>query len=389
MHTDDRASSSLQVAEIKAFVQRHSSFMEVALSAADVGRIVQANKMAVVLGVEIDNIGDFSVRSPPSQAQVTAEIQALFDQGVRYIFPIHVADNVFGGTATYEPMFNAANVRETGSPWQLECSDGHDDITIKFDGYFSPNSAANWLLNALHLSGVPSFPPCSGHRNHKGLSSLGAFAIKEMMRRGMIIDIDHMSQNTVEQALPIFESVGYPVVSGHSAIRGVANFNAESHRSRSQLQRIGCLGGMFGIGTDGVEAWTWAGYYADAFNEMAKRCPGVPIAPGSVALGTDTNSLVGSPRSPFLSAGRQAPIYAIDPSHFPTSPSSTLGRTWDYNVTGVAHYGMYADFVKDIRFAPTNHGMTGADLVDNHLMRSADAFWHMWQKIEAQKSKVP
>ena len=41
---------------------RHADFMEVALSAADVKRIVQANKIAVMLGVEIDNIGNFNLQ---------------------------------------------------------------------------------------------------------------------------------------------------------------------------------------------------------------------------------------------------------------------------------------------------------------------------------------
>jgi hypothetical protein len=76
------------------------------------------------------------------------------------------------------------------------------------------------------------------------------------------------------------------------------------------------------------------------------------------------------------------------------SKSTTDGRTWDYNVDGVAHYGMFADFVKDVRTAPPNQAispnqcMNGKDLVDNHLMRSADYFWRMWQKIEAQRLQV-
>jgi hypothetical protein len=44
---------------------------------------------------------------------------------------------------------------------------------------------------------------------------------------------------------------------------------------------------------------------------------------------------------------------------------------------------------KDVRSAPANQGMTGADLVDNQLMRNPDYFWHMWQKAEAQKSRIP
>jgi hypothetical protein len=45
--------------------------------------------------------------------------------------------------------------------------------------------------------------------------------------------------------------------------------------------------------------------------------------------------------------------------------------------------------IEAVRTAPVNQNIGGVDLVDNHLMRSADYFWHMWQKIEAQKIKVP
>jgi len=51
-------------------------------------------------------------------------------------------------------------------------------------------------------------------------------------------------------------------------------------------------------------------------------------------------------------------------------------------------YGMLADFVKDVRTAPTSQAMAGKDLVDNHLLHSADYFYRMWQKVEAQKRNV-
>ena len=136
--TDDKTSADLQLAEIKAFVGRHPSFMELALSAADIKRIVQANKIAVVLGVEIDNIGNFNklpVASLPdnaAQVLISNEIQRLYDQKVRYIFPIHVLDNAFGGTAIYQGGFNTSNLREAGHYWNIECSEPADDITWRY-----------------------------------------------------------------------------------------------------------------------------------------------------------------------------------------------------------------------------------------------------------------
>ena len=73
----------------------------------------------------------------------------------------------------------------------------------------------------------------------------------------------------------------------------------------------------------------------------------------------------------------------------PVLPKSRSGtRTWDYNNDGVAHYGLFADFVRDVRTLPADRGVNGKNLVDNQLMRNADYFYRMWQKVEAQKSNV-
>jgi hypothetical protein len=80
-------------------------------------------------------------------------------------------------------------------------------------------------------------------------------------------------------------------------------------------------------------------------------------------------------------------------------PSSISGspRTWNYNSEGIAHYGMLRDFLHDARTMPANNhinaqgvpaGVTGAVLVDQHLFRSADYFWHMWERCEPQGANV-
>jgi hypothetical protein len=34
------------------------------------------------------------------------------------------------------------------------------------------------------------------------------------------------------------------------------------------------------------------------------------------------------------------------------------------------------------------NGISGAELVDNHLNRSANYLWQMWQRMESQSNKV-
>jgi len=229
-----------------------------------------------------------------------------------------------------------------------------------------------------------------GHRNVRGLTLQGIHAVKEMMKRGMIVDIDHMSHHSAEKTLEIGEQFGYPIVSGHNGVRGQAGSNAESGRTRKQLERISKLHGMFGLGSDGVGRSAFASQYQTAMNIM-----GYPTADpskavyrnGAISFGTDLNGLV---KGPIPGGGNRVQYGAF-------AKSTTGSKTWDYNTEGVAHYGMMADFVVDLRTAASTEytgaegiplGVVGEELVTNHLNRSANYFWQMWQLIEAKKGGV-
>jgi microsomal dipeptidase-like Zn-dependent dipeptidase len=408
MPTDDVSSADLQLDNIRMFVARHSDFMAIAYSSADLKTIVESNRIAVVLGAEIDNIGNLNQYrfnpEPQLYGMAVSAIQHLYDKGVRYIFPIHVTDNVFGGTAIYQPMFNVANFREMGHFWQVECSIRGDGIDGRYPGGglgLETTIAAMVKLRWDPRNQPPVSPGCPqpghpeqgvGHRNAQGLTSVGALAIMEMMRRGMIIDIDHMSHRAVEQALTIAERNDYPVNSGHSCIR-IGSSNMENCRSTEQLHRIAALHGMFGLGTDGVHAYTWSRQYQAAMNYMGYKHDAA-YKNGAIAFGTDLNGLVkGPPPGNAGTINRVAYSAQWPMSSFPGTPKS-----WNYNTEGVAHYGMLPDFIMDVRTSPVDpnlgnapdgpYGVSGQDLVDNHLQRSADYFWHMWEQSEARKTTI-
>lgn len=412
---DDMNSADVQLREMKNFVARHSDFMEVALDSANLERIVRSNRLAVVLGVEIDNIGDFN--SLPAGALnptvIAGEVQRLYNEGVRYVLPIHVVDNVFGATAIYEPFFALADFRETGHYWNVVCARPNDQITWQFNTY---SANVTWLVNPLHLSLIPNASPgCSGHRNGgnlsfppapgaPGLTNWGVIAVKEMMKRGMIVDIDHMSTDAVDSVLTMAEAVpggGYPIVSGHSGVRGTAGQNAENSRSATQLGRIARLHGMFGLGTGAATAQAtgapaaslWFTSYQTAMADMGYGS--AVYQNGMIAFGTDLNGLVLAPPPP---PDHHAIVYGN--GSFPLAPSPRKPAsdplpiappaTWNYNTDGVAHYGMLPEFVYDVRRTMPSqpNGISGVQLVDQHFNRSADHFWHMWQRIEAQRVHV-
>ncbi|MBX3217624.1 MAG: membrane dipeptidase [Labilithrix sp.] len=369
--TDDKASGDLQLDEIKAMVGRHRDFMEVALTSADVRRIVLANKLAIVLGVELDNIGNFNRASTLTAATISAELRRLHGKGVRYAFPIHVIDNKFGGTAIYENAFNISNYREFGSFWSMRCSAPADGIgfRVKNDGFDAAVALVKATKLGIDIARNPPTPPTcpagTGHMNTRGLTPAGEIAVKEMMKLGMMIDIDHMSQLAADRTLDIAIAVpggGYPIASGHNGPRGAGG--TENARTPRQLQRIAQLRGMVGVGCEDANAHQFARTYADV-----ARATG-----GRAGIGTDLNGLVKAPPP------RPGSRVVYDAS-FPRSRSGS--KEWDYNVAGVAHYGMLSDYIRDVRTAPN-----GNALVDDTFMSSAEVFADMWRRAEVQKDAV-
>lgn len=417
--TDDKTSADLQIGEIKSFVSRHPDFMEVAFTSADVYRIVSANKLAVIIGIEVDHIGNFqTTQNPavPSDAAVIAEINRLHAEGVRYIFPIHVLDNAFGGSAAYVNLFNVSNVRESGHPYALICADPKDNISYTYNnndlGF--ENIVAQMVKTGMAVTSI-SYPPCtSGQKNALPLTPSGVVAIKEMMRLGMLIDVDHMSQAAADQALALANLFGYPVNSGHNGVRGPGG-NERALRA-DQYLAIGKLHGMAGVGSGGIDAASWLVFY----NRIIQAMGGGSIVAG---FGTDTNGFaLGMPprigygfvqctadclcESDLLGAQKAACLNALPrckascaeqyPNHTngAAEGASTVAytsaflrstdgtKTWDYNRDGVAHYGMLPDFLQDVKSLPG-----GAPVVAG-FMTGADYFYRTWKTAEAASVKV-
>lgn len=405
---DDKASADLQITEIKSFVSRHADFMEVAYSSADLRRIVASNRLAVVLGLEVDNLGNFNrPATPVTESAVRGEILRLYATGVRYLFPIHIADNPFGGAAVYSDLFNVVNRFSTGGLYRVESS-AATDPDVGFRLGVGLDSVGNLGIAAALAagSGIP-FPPAfngnpfdsrfcpfptlgcwdqyqritrllapdleyaryaatpGGHVNVRGLSPLGRVAIQAMMRLGMMIDIDHMSEKSVRETLDLAERFGYPVNVGHNGIRSAGG--SERAASRRTAERVSALFGMFGVGTANTDPLA----FARNVETVAAAMERATVFPG-IAIGTDANGLERLPRA---STGLNAADFYRG---FPQA--TTAGRTWDYTTEGVAHYGLMADFLKDVR--------ERNPAVHDRLMKSAEYFALMWERCDRQKVTI-
>lgn len=423
---DDKTVADIQIAETVRMVNNHRNFMEIAYSAADLRRIVGQNKLAVILGMEVDKLGNIGKPGVPADAAaVRAEIRRLHQKGIRYVFPIHLINNSFGGTAVYNMMFSFANKRANGAHFMI----GHSadpDITYNaafFKGYEKVGITA--LYNA--IAGLGNLPaPCfndiikcspppgrvsccgsfqttlnaiqptpdlnnfhlvpPGHVNIMGLTPLGETAINEMMKLGMMIDIDHMSERSMTRTVQIAEGVpgGYPVVMGHNKIR-VAKKNNPKNEDGSErdapaglARRLAQLGGMMGVGAADQTAAEFVADYRRVLNTMGSNA--------FAGIGTDVNGMERLPKS--ARAAVPANSQTFYSSFFSASPiktrQTTGSRTWDYVLNGgVPHYGLMPEFLHDVKISQGS----GPDVYGS-LMQSVERLAQMWQKCEAVSANV-
>lgn len=335
---DDLSVANLQIAETERFVSQHPDFMEIARSAADSERIIRSNRIAIILGMEVDKLGNFGkpgVRT--DEAAVKAEIQRLFGKGIRYIFPIHLIDNVFGGSAMYKMLMNMANRRQNGAFFSIMHSPD-PDVTYQAN-FVSDKPGADALASGGFYSLLEIFghlpAPCGefwkgcapftvgccgnyqqiksiltptfqweayktiprGHVNSKGLSRLGEVAITEMMRLGMIVDVDHMSELSLRRTVELAEGVreGYPLVMGHNGVRGPLpgasrqDYEGDERSAPADVVgRVAALGGMMGAGTAETNPSEFVVNYRRTLSVLKAGAKTKGVTTG-LGLGTDAN----------------------------------------------------------------------------------------------------
>jgi membrane dipeptidase len=78
-----------------------------------------------------------------------------------------------------------------------------------------------------------------GEVKHNGLSDFGKEVVREMNRLGMLVDISHVSDKVMADALDITTA---PIIASHSSARGVANHTRNVHDDI--LKRIAQNGGV-------------------------------------------------------------------------------------------------------------------------------------------------
>jgi len=211
-----------QVRATRVLAELNKDWMEIAFSPDEARDIIRRNKLAVVLGVEVDRLGELNQSARKDQPSAAKEINDLWELGIRAVIPVHAADNWIGGSAVFFDTYNGLtdflnrhdannahlyNVRKkeidkvNAEFFQLE--EGCEKAELGTCVLFKLDKKQNRLVmtnvsNRPLLKKVPYGPfDFKGQRNAKGITDYGNIYINELMKRGMILDIAHMSEKSV------------------------------------------------------------------------------------------------------------------------------------------------------------------------------------------------
>jgi microsomal dipeptidase-like Zn-dependent dipeptidase len=361
-------------------------------SPAQAREVIGQGKMAVLLGIEVSNLFDCFLTPEEGGARCSEQdvIDALdkyHAKGVRAIFPVHKYGNGFSAGDGQKSLIELGNFIQTGhwSNFTEDCPDVptvFDKGSLDFaglneprDDYFAapPNDMSDFGDNPLRALSPYRDQLSEGGLDgdfcqNAGMTQLGEFLMQELMRRGMIIEIDHLPRRSYLRAFELLEANDYPAAGTHGnnnngelyAIGGISKFN-------------------FKRCSDPSEPGTRADPLKNRLELIAQH-DGFPAE----GFGFDLNGFAGAP-GPRFGENSRCEQPQENPVTYPfTSYSGEITfteprvaeRTIDFNTEGLAHIGMIPELIEDVR----NDGVSDEEL--EPLFKSAEGYLRMWEKVE-------
>jgi hypothetical protein len=380
-------------------------FFRIVGSPAEARQVIADGKLAVVPGLEFSNIFGCNVTFLPDgteiaqcdRAQIDAEIDRIWDLGVRQVFPFHDIDSALGGAG----LFSASTVLElfnfigTGRFFDTyACPDGgagetyfHDaGMTSAAEPLMLGNDPISSLITDLLEGQTPTL--AAGRRcNNRDITDLGIYAIDKMMKKGFVIDIDHAELRSKQIMLDHAATTtpAYPMVSGHDAQGGLTNAQTRqiiaqggiiypiNRNGRDHVNFLAKLGEQWTL--SGTDRPLSAGYGADA--------NGLRTLPGPRGMGRIMETgPVNYPFQMFDGPGWGPQFDGVAPITVEMlSVPGPEGRIWDLNESGMFHYGMIADIVEEIR-------IEGGQAALDTLYNSAETYLQMWEQTLAASANA-
>ena len=202
-------------------------------------KAIARGQLAVVLGIEVANLFNCN-EGLCTKGYVEGQLDFYHNKGVRHIFPIHNFDNDYGGAATWMNTIAVGNNYATGEWYEAEDCPNTVASFGSEDGYgfkLAP-SISDWLAGL--ILGTDFLAPVGWRSldttcNKIGLKQRGEDLVQHMMSKGMIIDIDHMSNKAVDDTLTLAEDNAYPgIVATHALMFELTKKQYRHERMRTR-----------------------------------------------------------------------------------------------------------------------------------------------------------
>jgi len=429
-HGDTVKSMERQIAALKKWVKANSAWMEVAYTAADARRIVKANKLAIVLGVE----SDYAFGAEDRRFDPVGRLNRYHDLGVRTFYLAHKITSRLAGADIYRGKGEVAGkvmratqalagclyVDDSVAHFPLRSNTGHlfcnntcgdggfkggkpTDRCVKRFGEMSEVNYAGYSLGGggSWFNGFKAYPKPPGfsgsagshddhgvERNNLGLSHDGERVVREAMRHGMIVNIDHVSSRARKDIAKISKSFGtYPMNALHNNPNEMLVANKtkklktpgpnEYDFEDAELKLVKDSGGFFGVRVGPLDA---ANYPASG---VTTNCP---------KTATETAKILAYLLDKGLNVG-----YSLD---YATVTEGVHSRTLEncgrslgggkdhlhkygtHIAEGLTHVGMMKTWHKELEAVGLKTGYL------NKLRNDGpEAFIRMWERSES-KSRV-
>lgn len=234
---DDHSVTVRQLEDLKSLARSQSSWLEVAYTPLQARTIIAQGKCAMVLGIEVDNFGNFKVPSyvwndnvgpanaklvalTPEEADVklTDRVNEYYNLGARQVTPIHYLTGTFGGAAVFRGQialiqfaFNHTLAVKDAIARKIPYSlrDDYDGSMLAV-AYFPAGYDAR-ITGTTQPSTI----------NAQGMSYFGRMLTDKLMNKGMLIDSEHMGYETKEDLFAIAAQRHYPIMSSHTDPAGL------------------------------------------------------------------------------------------------------------------------------------------------------------------------
>ncbi|MDX1694490.1 MAG: hypothetical protein R3208_12055 [Ketobacteraceae bacterium] len=373
--------------------------------------VINQNKLAVVLGSEYSVLFDCrSSNEACDAAFIDGELQKLHDMGIRSVFPIHRFDNAFGGAqmggGSGAAWMHLTSKMSTGhidhltdlvNPWKLlfkpiggeffemeECPEGvrgegevysmrkfiEEDFSFVTNALRGVPRVGKYLGGALDfifvdkLEPIPDYAELAGSPsscNVRTLQPAGQHLVNRIIDKGMILEIDHMSYATTLETMKILEARHYSgVVSSHGWL-------ADHDTMLRRLYRLGGLAVASGGTPSNVSRYIQHNKHLLTDNQLEV----------GFGIGSDIQAVTSQPGGdpdyqpeyPITSHDGKVTFYA----------PQTGDRLFDFRNEGIAHYGLYAEWVDNLRQVSQQQQNDSFEI----FMNSAEAYLQMWERAQA------